>query len=77
MKPFVHAYIKPKYSEKVIHTGKLNSEMLLKIRDNLIESKNDYVKRIACELFDTKAGRRIIKEFLYMRKKNQFRLTNF
>jgi len=51
--------------------------MLLKIRDELVQSKNVYVKRIANELFDTKTGRRIVKEFLFMRNKNQFRLTNF
>jgi hypothetical protein len=51
--------------------------MLLQIRDNLVKSDNIYIKRIANELFDTKNGRRIIKEFLFMRNKNQFRLTNF
>ena len=50
--------------------------MLLKIRDSLVESKSGHVKRIAHELFDTKAGRKIVKEFLFMRNKNQFRLTN-
>ena len=51
--------------------------MLLMIRDKLVESKDEHVKKLAKEIFDTKKGRKIVKEFLFMRKKNQFKLTNF
>ena len=30
LKPFVHAYIKPRYPEKKIHEGKLDGNLLLK-----------------------------------------------
>ncbi len=73
----MHAYIKPKYPEKKIHEGKLNANILMIIRDKLVQSKDPYVNKLAKEIFDTKKGRRIVKEFLFMRKKNQFKLTNF
>jgi len=47
------------------------------IRDKLIESRDAYVKRLAQEIFDTKKGRKIVKEFLFMRKRNQYKITNF
>ena len=77
MKPFVHAYIKPRYPEKKIHEGKLDGNLLLIIRDKLVGSKDEYVQKLAKEIFDTKKGRKIVKEFLFMRKQNQFKLTNF
>lgn len=73
----MHAYIKPKYSTEIIHEGKLNGKLLLMIRDKLVLSRDEHVKRLAKEIFDTKKGRKIIKEFLFMRNRNQFTLTNF
>lgn len=73
----MHAYIKPKYPQKKLHEGKLNANILMMIREKLVISNDPYVKKLAKEIFDTKKGRRIVKEFLFMRKRNQFKLTNF
>jgi hypothetical protein len=49
----------------------------MNIRDKLVGSKDIYIKKLANEIFDTKKGRKIVKEFLFMRKRNQFKITNF
>lgn len=73
----MHAYIKPQYPEKKIHQGKLTANMLMEIRDKLVESKDPYVQKLGKEIFETPKGRRIVKEFLFMRKRKDFKLTNF
>lgn len=56
----------------------LDRDLLTHIRDDMLASNNQEVQNLAREIFDTDEGKKIIEEFLAMKKKNKLTLkTNF
>jgi hypothetical protein len=51
---------------------------LTHIRDDMLASNNQEVQNLARDIFDTEEGKKIVEEFLAMKKKNKLTLkTNF
>jgi hypothetical protein len=56
----------------------MDRDLLSHIRDDMLASNNQEVQNLAREIFDTDEGKKIIEEYLAMKKKNKLSLkTNF